>query len=244
MYFRVMNEAKTPKFSFKKFSVSHHKSSMKVGVDAVLIGSWCNVEGHKGLDIGCGCGVIALMCAQRNPEAVIKAIDIHGDSVGESRENFHNSIWNEHLVSLEGDVLEFSKHPSNLSSFDFIVSNPPFFNNGLISPESARASARHEGHLTIHSLLEAAGKMLKPTGIFSLIIPYDRRNELQQSNLFFPIKECLIADSPKAPFKRIMVQLSRECISECSREILYIKNEDGSFSHPYKNLTKEFYLKF
>ena len=52
-------------FSFARFLVEDSRSTMKVGTDAMLLGSWV----HPGnalsiLDVGTGCGVLALMMAQ------------------------------------------------------------------------------------------------------------------------------------------------------------------------------------
>lgn len=50
---------------------------MRVGTDAVLLGAWAKVEGAQHiLDVGTGTGVIALICAQRNSEASIEAVEI------------------------------------------------------------------------------------------------------------------------------------------------------------------------
>ena len=44
-----------PPFKFKKFSITHEKCAMKVGVDGVLIGAWTNIKNPKNiLDIGTG----------------------------------------------------------------------------------------------------------------------------------------------------------------------------------------------
>ena len=49
---------------------------MKISTDSVLLGAWAEPGKAKSiLDIGTGCGVIALMLAQRS-SAVIDAIDI------------------------------------------------------------------------------------------------------------------------------------------------------------------------
>lgn len=47
---------------------------MKVGTDGVLLGAWARVgdDDRRILDIGTGTGLIALMMAQRAPEAAIE----------------------------------------------------------------------------------------------------------------------------------------------------------------------------
>ena len=79
-------------FRFKQFEVVNDRTAMKVGTDGVLLGAWCPVsEARRVLDVGTGCGVIALMVAQRNRQALIEGIDIDQDSIAEARLNFANS---------------------------------------------------------------------------------------------------------------------------------------------------------
>lgn len=49
-------------FRFKQFSVRQDRSALKVGTDAVLLGSIMTIDGsvRRALDIGTGTGVIAL----------------------------------------------------------------------------------------------------------------------------------------------------------------------------------------
>ena len=54
-------------FRFKQFAVQHDRCAMKVGTDGVLLGAWVSLKGCNNLlDVGTGCGLIALMLAQRN----------------------------------------------------------------------------------------------------------------------------------------------------------------------------------
>ena len=72
-------------FRFKQFSVNDSKCAMKVGTDAVLLGAWADVRAAETiLDIGTGCGLIALMAAQRS-KAHITAIDIDEDATLQSK---------------------------------------------------------------------------------------------------------------------------------------------------------------
>jgi tRNA1Val (adenine37-N6)-methyltransferase len=75
-------------FRFQQFEVSDQKSAMKVNTDAVLLGAWCDVNNSKwALDIGTGCGLIALMIAQRSG-AQVDAIDIDRESIKEATKKF------------------------------------------------------------------------------------------------------------------------------------------------------------
>ena len=60
---------------------------MKVGTDAVLLGSWVDPEFSKQiLDVGTGTGLIALMLAQKSM-AQIDAVDIDEAAFQQAREN-------------------------------------------------------------------------------------------------------------------------------------------------------------
>ena len=64
-------------FQFKQFSVRHAKSGMKVGTDSVLLGAWADfVARNRILDVGAGTGILALMAAQRNADAMVDAVEI------------------------------------------------------------------------------------------------------------------------------------------------------------------------
>ena len=100
---------------------------MKVGTDGVLLGAWAAVrpQDRRMLDIGTGTGLIALMLAQRAPEAHVTGVDI--DDVGQARENAAASPWSGRVAFAQCPVQEFETP----EPFDLIVSNPPFFVDSL-----------------------------------------------------------------------------------------------------------------
>lgn len=115
-----------PYFQFKQFVVFHDKCAMKVGTDGVLVGAWAQVDGaRKVLDIGTGSGLIALMLAQRNPDAFVTAVDIDEAAVEQARENVARTPWSDRM---EVERLDIRKAPEEWNGcFDAIVSNPPYF---------------------------------------------------------------------------------------------------------------------
>jgi tRNA1Val (adenine37-N6)-methyltransferase len=142
---------------------------MKVGTDAVLLGCLADVSGHSILEIGCGCGVISLMLAQRFPAANITAIDIHKASTEEATQNFKNSPWHNRLHADHTSLQELAE--TGLQTFDVIISNPPFFSKSLHSPDADRTNARHTTTLTYDDLVRCSEKLLTPQGRSTVIIP-------------------------------------------------------------------------
>lgn len=240
-------------FKFKRFSVSHAESSMKVGVDAVLLGSWISDICPKNLlEVGCGCGVISLILAQRLKDCDIRAIDIHARSVEESIRNFSQSEWQVRLMA------ERKCFPQEIITegikYDLIVSNPPYFLSGILQPLTPRERARHQGTLSVFSLLENAGAILNPGGRLAVIFPADQYQQVvdySKLNGMKVLRECRVRNSDKRPFKRVMLEFGREsdinkgmaCDKESISENLTLFAE-GEPTSEYIALCKDFYMKF
>lgn len=229
-------------FRFKQFNVSHSRSALPIGVDGVLIGAWGDCSGQRLLDVGCGCGVIALMLAQRNPDAEVYAIDIHEPSVEESNENFLNSPWSKRL---KASLMDFSVMAASGEKFDRIVSNPPFFNSGVNQPSSARLAARHQGGLSPATLIEKGSGMLTADGRISMIVPSEMEDDLDEvasRHGLQPVRKCLVRDHETSPYKRIMLEYGKN--GDIIRENITMFEPDGTPTDRYRYLCGQFYLKF
>lgn len=229
-------------FRFKQFAVLNDRTAMKVGTDGVLLGAWCPVEGvRRVLDVGTGCGVIALMIAQRNPIAVLDAIDIDHDAIEEATLNFADSPWNNRLTAIKCDFNSMKEE----ERYDLIVSNPPYFTNGVLPTGDARTTARHTGTLNYNQLIDKAARLLSDDGSLALITPIEAENDIIQASTFasLPTRRItrVIPVEGAAP-KRILWQLSRRDIPY-HEETLTIAHSDGSFTSEYIALTGAFYLK-
>ena len=229
-------------FRFKQFAVVNERTAMKVGTDGVLLGAWCPVEDSiHVLDVGTGCGVIALMVAQRNDTSIIDAIDIDHNAIEEATLNFNNSPWSDRLTAIECDF----NHMDREHCYDLIISNPPYFTNGVLPTGEARTTARHTGTLNYHQLIDGAARLLSDEGSLALITPTEAEGEVIQSSTFasLPVREIMrvIPVEGTAP-KRILWLLSRRDIPYRDGT-LTIAHGNGSFTSEYVALTGEFYLK-
>lgn len=219
---------------------------MKVGVDGVLLGAWADVSGVKRiLDIGTGTGLIALMMAQRNADALIDALEIEPEAFQEAVYNIQQSPWNERIQIELCSFQEFSGKA--VLKYDLIVSNPPYFTNGHKAPLENRATARHSDSLPLGDLISGAIGLLNETGKIALVLPVDGLPELSRladSNNLHISRICHVKPNPQKPVFRILVELTNtECIiQEENLMIEFEKHHD--YIPEYKELTKDFYLKF
>ena len=117
-----------PYFNFKRFTICHDRSSMKVGTDGVLLGAWAGKGLREDgspmaiLDVGTGSGLIALMLAQRFEGSHVDAIDIHDDSVAQAACNAQASVFADRIHVCKQDFClmgeDFNGHDKNLKSSD------------------------------------------------------------------------------------------------------------------------------
>ena len=110
---------------------------MKVGTDGVLLGAWAGVRpsDRRILDVGTGTGLIALMMAQRAPEARITGVDV--EKVSQARENAAASPWGGRVAFEQCPVQEFAPD----ERFDLIVSNPPYVPTAVLDDIPHEVSA-------------------------------------------------------------------------------------------------------
>lgn len=231
-------------FRFKQFEIDDSLSAMKIGTDGVLIGAWARVEGCRNiLDVGTGTGLIALMTAQRNAEVHVTAIDIDNMAAEEARLNALRTPWHERITVLCADVRDYNP----ATKFDHIISNPPYFNDALRSPDVARNTARHTDTLGYEELVAAAERMLVAGGRLSVVLPTDgaalfRRVAFER--LWLARQMDVVTREGEEP-KRTMMEFvlsDHALMPRC--EHLTIHHRDGTYTAEYRQLTAEFYLAF
>ena len=231
-------------FHFKQFSIYQDKCAMKVGTDGVLLGAWADVENAvRILDIGTGTGLLALMLAQRTSDALIDAIEIEENAYIQAKENVANSSWKERITVFCKALQNFEP----AKKYDLIVSNPPYFLHSLKNPDAAKKTARHTDTLMPSELITHAKRLLCENGRLSVIYPtieallFIKEAENQQ---LYCSRITKVFPNIGTKEKRLLMEFSvmpAECRTD---EICIENNARHDYTEQYKELTKDFYLKF
>ena len=237
-------------FRFKQFTVGQGGAAMKVGVDSVLLGAWVGTgKASRILDVGSGTGLLALMMAQRCPDAAIDAVEIDGDAHRQAVENVANSPWENRIRLFCEDFFDFAEHC--ITRYDLLVSNPPYFTASLKPSDRKRNIARHNDSLPVRRFVAESAKLLAPDGRLAVVLPPAEASVLinEAASRHLPVKRTLhVQTLPAKPVYRILVELSKTTPLSCGEgagERLCIEKADRSdYTDEYKQLTKDFYLKF
>ncbi|NJN77877.1 MAG: methyltransferase [Saprospiraceae bacterium] len=152
-------------FRFKQFQIHQDKTAMKVGTDGVLLGAWADVlESESILDIGTGTGLIALIIAQRNQNAMVDAVEIDESSYEQAKQNFEESSWTKRLNIYQSSIQDYAKNCGK--QYDLIVSNPPYFVNSTKSKQEDKNQVRHTDSLSFEELIKSVNILLEISGRF------------------------------------------------------------------------------
>lgn len=230
-------------FHFKEFDIVQERSTMKVGTDSVLLGSWLYsiAKPRRMLDVGCGTGLLSLMYAQANKDAQITAIEIDKDSYEEACINITNSKWAECIKLVHCDAKRWK--PS--IKFDLLLSNPPYFSNSLLSPKSNKNTARHQQSFNLHDLIELWGRIGEDKSFLACVLPVVEAKkliEIAESQGYF-LEKCTWV-KPKSFLKenRALLLFS-STYKATSFSSIVIRNLDGTYTDEFKELTSMYYLK-
>lgn len=146
--------------------------------DSVFLANYIeSKKTDKVLEIGAGTGIISMILAIKKNIERIDAIEIQT----EYYELLKKSIK---LNSLEKKInsinIDFNEYNDNYSSYDIIVTNPPYFKvgKGFISKNDKIDIARHEIKINLEDIVSKSKKLLRCRGKFYIVLKTNRIQEL------------------------------------------------------------------
>jgi tRNA1Val (adenine37-N6)-methyltransferase len=192
------------------------------------------------LDIGAGTGLQMMMLAQRS-QAGIHGIEIDMAAYRQLQENTSQNAWSQRLKVFSGDARTFH-FPLK---YEFIISNPPFFESDLQSASDREQIAKHSKLLTLDELIRIIAGNLQPHGAFGILLPYHRWeyfDKLATHHNFSLLEKLAVKQSPRhAPFRAIL-HYARNQDHFAPTFDLTIQQIDGAYTPEFAALMKDYYL--
>jgi tRNA1Val (adenine37-N6)-methyltransferase len=230
-------------FSFKQFTIQQDKAAFKVGTDGVLLGAVAELAGAKRiLDIGSGTGLIAIMLAQRC-SADIVAIEPDCESFIQCLENVNHCKWNDRIKVVNSSLQDYRSD----EKFDLVVSNPPYFSDSLQNPDPRKTASRHNDSLTNEQLLKGVSRLMAEGGRLQVIMPYVEGNLFIAESVeegFYCNNILKIKPLPTSDIRRLILTFSRQKLNTTEKFLTIDHGKRHDFTEEYKDLTRDFYLKF
>lgn len=216
---------------------------MKVCTDACILGAWFALkipDVATVLDIGSGTGLQMLMVAQKS-EAEIHGIEIDLPAFQQLQQNIQASPWKHRMKVFPGDARKY-QFPF---MYDFIISNPPFYENDLQAGSDNENLARHSKALSSTELIRIVDQQLLPHGSFGVLLPFHRVEAFTaicEQHALFLIEQLLVKQTPKHDYFRAVLRFSRFRQRFIPEAELVIQRDNGLYTREFTEMMRPYYL--
>jgi tRNA1Val (adenine37-N6)-methyltransferase len=183
------------------------------------------------------------MLAQQS-NAHITAIEIEAGAFKQTKDNFELSVWKDRLDVIHSSIQDYASN-NEQTLFDCIITNPPFYESDLNSPDNAKNLAAHSTALPWDVLAESAASLLQDNGAWYVLVPTLRAYTMQKLALNYGLQlseECLMYNDAKHLPIRAMLKFVKQKEATIQRNKIVIKNPDQSYTTEFTNYLKDYYL--
>lgn len=170
-----------------------------LGRDSLELGEFCTLKpGQAVLDLGCGAGLLLLLCARREPALSLAGVELDPHAAALARENLVQN-------RLAGEILTCDLRAMSPRRVDLVISNPPWYPEGT----GAEGGPGRMAGCTLPELCQAAAGVLGHKGRFALVYRAegltDLLLELRQAGLE-PKRLKLCSHAPDKPPYAVLVE--------------------------------------
>ncbi|MFN3534240.1 MAG: tRNA1(Val) (adenine(37)-N6)-methyltransferase [Desulfatiglandales bacterium] len=163
-----------------KLRIIQSKKGYRFSIDAILLAEFA-LRHAKGLlvDLGTGCGIVALSLLAMGANAHIIGIEIQKELAHQAMRNSILNRLQERFSVIHGDIRYI---PLKRGCIDMVLSNPPFRRprSCLMSPDMSKAVAKNQILMSLDDLIEGARYLLKSKGRLCLVYPAEQATVLIQ----------------------------------------------------------------
>ncbi|MCX7842848.1 MAG: tRNA1(Val) (adenine(37)-N6)-methyltransferase [Clostridia bacterium] len=221
---------------YKGFRIIQKKEGFCFGVDAVLLANFADIrKGDRVIDLGTGTAIIPLLLSAKTEAASIVGLEIQSEMAEMASRSVELNGLVGRVSIVNGDIKECDKL-FGPSSFDAVVTNPPYMNRGggLVNPTDAKAIARHEILCTLEDVIKAGGRLLVPGGKFCMVHRPERLADIIFLMRTYKIEPKYLRFVHPSPYKKanlILIKGSKGGNPQLKMmEPLYVYDENGNYS--------------
>lgn len=188
------------------------RDGYRFNLDSVLVAAFAMAGREEArplevLDLGTGCGVVALLVKSRRPAWRVTGLELQPGLHDLARRNAALNALDVEMA--RGDARELPQ--AMRGTFDLVVTNPPYFNAdaGLPCDDGERHLARQDEALRPHELAGALMKLLRPNGAACVVYPAARLTALLSAMAeakVVPVRLRFVHPSLAAPAGHVLVE--------------------------------------
>lgn len=168
------------RFCDGRLAIRQHRNGYRFSIDAVLLAGFLRpADGWRLVDLGTGCGIVALLVAMRFPAVRVVGVELQAALAALAAENAQANRLSDRVRIVHHDLRRLSRQTVG-GGADLVVANPPYRprGSGRVNPDGERAVARHELRATLADVLDAARRLLDRGGRFVAVYPAVRSVDL------------------------------------------------------------------
>jgi tRNA1(Val) A37 N6-methylase TrmN6 len=229
----------------KKIKIFQPQHGYRASTDAVFLSSLLdNRLVHNGdsiLDVGSGTGAISLCLASRlkDKNVNITGVDIQEELVELSNFSSKSNGFSNFLEYKHIDIRKKTILPSG--TFDFVISNPPYSDHDMPSPNQSKKIAHNHQDFDLTGWISFCLKMLKPKGHILLINRAEAINEILASiqNKAGSVQILPMYSKEGQDAKRVVV-IAQKTAKGITKILppFYTHNQDGTYTSKAQSILR------
>lgn len=233
---RIHEDERLDDLNLNGLKIIQKKSGFKFGTDAVLLTDFVDVsKGAKVLDLGTGTGIIPILLAAKTKASNIIGIEIQDEMANMAKRSVSLNSLEDSVEIKHGDIKN-ALHEFSLSSFDVIVSNPPYSkkNAGITNLDDSKSISRHEILITLEELVAVSARLLKPGGQLAMVHKPERLVDIvweMRKNKVEPKYIRFVHPTPNKKANILLIKGTRDGGADLKMmPPLYIYDQNGNYS--------------
>ena len=208
-----------------------------LSTDSILLSDFVHLpKKARVLDLGSGCGTLGILLCAKDASCHVTGVELDENAHQAALANINRNALQNRISSICADLRSISSDFA-AGSFDYCISNPPYFTGGPAS--STTPLARRDDCCNLEELFLVAGKMLKYGGDFALVHKPERLAELcicAEKASLAPKRLCLIRHQPDAPVSLVLLSCRKGGKPGLVWEEKVLFHSDGTTTDYYRTL--------